>query len=77
MIPIDTAIPAILNFPRPEMLVGRNYPFENIATNTVFTAAENSNIQQERADLYCVGFVSCVDAADENENHWILQSSEL
>jgi hypothetical protein len=63
LIPIKTAIAAIRHFGGAELPVGLNCPIETLDINKVLTAQENADIQQERADLYCVGWVSYLDGA--------------
>jgi hypothetical protein len=63
-LPIQPAIPAVREYRGARLEVGINYPFENININRILTAQENADIQQERSELYCVGWVSYLDGAN-------------
>jgi hypothetical protein len=63
-IPSEIVIEAIPGVPQGERIeCGFNYKFTNIGDGFVITADQNLGIQQEKAKLYCVGFVSYFDAA--------------
>ncbi len=57
-------IPAVLNVRGAALPCGRNWTIEDLRVGTVITAEQNVDIQQHRADLYCIGYVSYFDAAE-------------
>jgi hypothetical protein len=62
-IPANTTINAVLSPQGERIECGLNYRFTNIGDGTIITEDQNIGIQQERARLYCVGYVSYFDAA--------------
>jgi hypothetical protein len=63
-LPMDPGIPAIFNYGGGRLACGRNWTVDNIDTGRVLTPEENADIQQRRADLHCIGYVSYLDASD-------------
>ena len=60
---MEADIAAIFNFFESRVPVGRNVPIPNIRTTKILTPQEEADIQQCRAKLYCVGWVSYLDDA--------------
>ena len=63
-LPLEPDIPAIVNFGNARLPVGRNLPLRNLNANKILTGTENSPIQEGRAKLYCIGWISCLDEAN-------------
>jgi hypothetical protein len=63
-LPLEPDIPAIVNFGNARLPVGRNLPLRNLNANKILTGTENSAIQEGRAKLYCIGWISCLDEAN-------------
>jgi hypothetical protein len=59
-LPIRTAINAVRNYGA-RLEVGRNCLITDIDINRILSAEENADIQQNRARLYCVGYISYLD----------------
>lgn len=62
-LPIEPAIPAIFNFSGGKLPCGLNWETKGINTNRILTPEENADIQEGRSKLYCVGFLSYLDAS--------------
>ena len=63
-LPIDPRIQAVLSGVRQWLPVGRNWETNGINIGFDLTAEQNVDIQQGRARLYAVGFVSYLDKAE-------------
>jgi hypothetical protein len=62
-LPIEPEIPAIFGAADERLQSGLNYTFPNINNGRILNPEENSAIQQGRARLFCVGYVSYLDVA--------------
>ena len=62
-LPIEPHIPAISKLAGRRLPCGRNWETKDINANKILTPDENADIQQGRSKLYCVGFVSYLDAS--------------
>jgi hypothetical protein len=62
-LPIIPAIPTRLVFGGQIIESGLNYEFREIPGDIVLTTEQNADIQERRAKLFCIGFVSYEDAA--------------
>jgi len=59
---MQTAITAFMHFNGGRLEVGPNWLIPSIDVKTTLTPDQNADIQQRRAKLYCVGYVSYHDA---------------
>jgi hypothetical protein len=64
LIPFDPHIPAIhFNPPNREITCGRSWEFQGMKDGTMLTPEQNVEIQEQKSRLYCIGYVSYLDAA--------------
>ena len=59
---MEPEIPAIHQFGGARLVSGKNWRNENVEQGTILTAEQNTHIQRGTAKLYCVGYLSYLDA---------------
>jgi hypothetical protein len=62
-LPPKPHIDAVYNFAGARLPCGRNFVIDRLANGPTLTAEEAADIQQERSQLYCIGYVSYLDNA--------------